>query len=210
MTKVKMLPESSFRPGQSEETVELLLALSKARGEFDPLKQSGSIKRGGKVTRYAKFDDIVATVRGKLVENNLELIYQEWIDDNSNPLLLTYLVHTKSGQWICSKKLMDKNFGQDYGSDSTYQKRYSSVTITGVHGVDDDDDGQAKYERDEKKKDWSEYPLATWHLEEVNKYLIGRPNLREKVCKATGVQKIEDIKQKNYQSVIKFLKDSTR
>lgn len=167
---------------QSEETKDIISDLIKAQGEFPKLIKNKKGQRG----EYADLTGVIETVRPSLNKNNLYIRQHE--DICGNDIVLVTTVHHKTGQWICSrhvltpKKDIAKNNAmssdQAYGSQLTYQKRYSICMILGISGDDTDPD-----EADDEEIKKQPSIMSAAQIESIERGLVGFPKLKEKLLK---------------------------
>jgi hypothetical protein len=128
----------------SEQLGELIVALSKAQGQFEPVnksKENPHLKY-----KYATLDNIIETVKKPLADNGLAWV--QVLGGGENMTLTTTLMHT-SGQWISATVAIPPpvtqkgiNALQSLGSSITYMKRYALSAMLGISS-DEDDDAQA-------------------------------------------------------------------
>lgn len=127
----------------SLQTSELFTALSKAQGEIETVEKDKSVNmsrdgRPGAKYKYAELSDVQAAIKEPFARNGLS--YSQWLLSNG---IATMIKHS-SGQWICGElsnaEIQMRGSGpQDYGSLSTYLRRYHLAAAAGIS--QDDDDG---------------------------------------------------------------------
>lgn len=190
---------------RSESITELSAALAKAQGAFGAVPKSG--KNPHLESRYATFDDVVATVRQPLAANGLSFVQ---VLDAGN--LTTMLMH-ESGQYIVASAPIDAMEGnrgtnamQAFGSTLTYLKRYALSAMLGVT-TGEDDDGHASAARLQRRTQQHAAPApqpeqgngdAHWIKDEsARKSFWAWTNSKglsnEQVHEALGVEHVEEF-----------------
>jgi hypothetical protein len=131
-------------PLSSPQQNELFAALSKAQGEFQ-VACFDSANPHFK-SKFASYAQLVAATRPALAANGLAVNHKTVTDIEGRQYMITKLVHS-SGQFDASmvplrpEKKIDV---QGFGSERSYQMRYSYKEIIGVCAHDgEDDDGEA-------------------------------------------------------------------
>lgn len=116
---------------------ELAAALAKFQGEVDNVKKDG--KNPFFKSKYATLENVIATIRGPLKDNDLS--FSQFPTGENE--LATILMH-KSGEYIKATAKMNPkdNSPQSQGSAITYLRRYALSAILGI-ATEDDDDGNA-------------------------------------------------------------------
>lgn len=120
-------------------TPELFAALAKSQSEVENASK-GSINPHFN-SRYADLAELLNTVRPVYSENGISII-QETSFDGSLVSVTTVLCHSGGG-YVTSKAscVPAKSDAQGIGSSTTYLRRYSLASMTGV--AQEDDDGTA-------------------------------------------------------------------
>jgi hypothetical protein len=121
---------------QSEQINELVLALSVAQNEFEPVVKN--CKNPFFKSDYADLASCIDGTKKALSKNGLAVIQTTDIGDEK-ALLYTTLAH-KSGQWIAGLYPVNpvKADPQGYGAALTYARRYAYCAIVGIAAEDDD------------------------------------------------------------------------
>lgn len=125
---------------RSEGIGQLVGALAKAQGSYEPIRKNRTVtvkmKSGGTYDfRYATLDAVLDATRTALAVNGLAITAT--ISDK----LLTVLLMHESGEWLQSVAPLPMPGGdwQAYGSAITYARRYLISTMLGVSSESDDD-----------------------------------------------------------------------
>lgn len=94
-------------------------------------------------SKYANLPDVLDLIRPVLTECGLSL-FQMPVECGDTACLTTVLMH-ESGEHISSMMALRpvKHDPQGVGSALTYARRYAAMSMLGIAGTDDDDDGQA-------------------------------------------------------------------
>lgn len=129
---------------QSNECGDLFKALVAAQGEITTASRDAVnpfFSKDGRKASYATLAAIWDTVRTPLTKNGLCVIQQPFTRGNTVGLR-TVMGHT-SGQWMaCSAMVVPKAQGpQEYGSVTSYLRRYALQAFVGVATEDDDGEG---------------------------------------------------------------------
>lgn len=127
---------------KSQEINELILALSRAQGEFQavPFDAANPFLHN----RYASLGSVIETA--KEILSNHQLVVTQTVTSAGNSVGVTTMLAHSSGQWICdtvSLPLSDekgKSLAQVAGSVVTYLRRYAYSSILGLY-ADEDTDG---------------------------------------------------------------------
>src|SRR3954468_15020010 len=128
---------SEFKP-QSEHVNEIAAALAKAQGEMHNASESGD--NPFFKSKYARFVDVREATKGPLSKNGIALV-QGHLFYEGQLCLLTRLIHS-SGQWLASLTPLNpaKTDPQGISGATTYFKRVTLLTMTGI-ATNEDDDG---------------------------------------------------------------------
>jgi len=145
---------------KSEKIDELVLALSRAQGEFRavPFNSVNPFLKN----RYADLGAVIESVKEILSNHGLSVM-QLVTSDNGNVGVTTMLAHA-SGQWISEKVYLPmseekgKSLAQVAGSVVTYLRRYALSAILGLY-ADEDTDG-SEPERKPQPKPEQKKPVA--------------------------------------------------
>tara|TARA_Y100000310_G_scaffold219805_1_gene221222 strand:+ start:477 stop:1190 length:714 start_codon:yes stop_codon:yes gene_type:complete len=162
----------------SDQTNELMEALSKAQGAFSNIKAT-RVNPFHK-SKYAPLDEVIKMYRPILAKNDLAITHGTYhmnFEDGAKAFLKTRLSH-KSGQWIEDDgapllvRSTDKNGNpveatmQGFMAAVTYAKRLGSMAILDLAATEEDDDGesaQGKWAGPLKKTKLSEEARALSH-----------------------------------------------
>ena len=141
-------------PYHSPEYKEIYAAFIQAQGEFIPVAKTktatvkGRTKTGAEYEytyKYADQADVLAMALPVLTKHDLGLMQPHmWIDGRLR--VATRLIHS-SGQWLQSYGLglLENLAPQDFGSLSTYWRRYDVCSLLGI-AADEDMDAQKNLE----------------------------------------------------------------
>ena len=129
---------------QSNECGDLFKAMVAAQGEITTASRDAVnpfFSKDGRKASYATLAAIWDTCRGPLTKNGLCVIQQPFTRGNTVGLR-TLMGHT-SGQWMaCVAMVVPKAQGpQEYGSVTSYLRRYALQAFVGVATEDDDGEG---------------------------------------------------------------------
>jgi hypothetical protein len=200
---------------ESAQTNELYAALAKAQGEFPRIKVN-KLNPFHK-TEYGNLDAIVQGTRAPLSKYELSVLQQIRAVDNRS-YVYTRLAHS-SGQFIQSKYLICplKAGQQEWGSVSTYARRYCLQALLGVtlHNDPEDDDaefeenklrladpGATKINMDYDRNDESPETVTTFQLNELNEELKGLPQLCKKLLDSYNISNLSELPESLYRDVI--------
>ncbi len=128
---------------KSDAIDQLLTALSKAQGEFLPIKKTKTAKiksqKGDYGYTYADLADVIDATTPALVKNGLSVTQPVEIADGHGTLF-THLGHA-SGQYMSTvcQFPTESDRMQEIGSRITYLRRYALSGVLGVCSEDDDD-----------------------------------------------------------------------
>ena len=141
-------------PYHSPEYKEIYAAFIQAQGEFVPVAKTKTAKVKGRTKtgaeyeytyKYADQADVLAMALPVLTKHDLGLMQPHmWIDGRLR--VATRLIHS-SGQWLQSYGLglLENLAPQDFGSLSTYWRRYDVCSLLGI-AADEDMDAQKNLE----------------------------------------------------------------
>jgi hypothetical protein len=120
---------------------DLAQALSKAQGSMKPAEKTGFNTH--RKYNYVELSGIVDAARKPLADNGLAVTQTFEDSENSEPILITRLMHT-SGQYIESKlRLLPVLDYHALGSACTYSRKYALAALLGIVAEGEDDDGEA-------------------------------------------------------------------
>lgn len=123
---------------------ELLGALCKA------LQQLGGVEKDANNSHfkndYATLESVVRAAKAALTPHGLAF-YQETKRSGSDVVCYTTIVHGESGQtrtaeYVCGQPV--KGTPADWGSITTYARRYGLLAALGLYQTDEDDDGASQ------------------------------------------------------------------
>lgn len=141
----------------STNIADLAAALAKAQGEMRNAAKSSD--NPFYKSKYADLAECLNVVREPLAKNGLSVFQaNEGIIDGK--LTVTTLLMHSSGQYIrvASSYPIQKNDAQGFGSTLTYARRYGLAAALGL--AQEDDDGNAACEPEQKKKQYKEQSKA--------------------------------------------------
>ena len=130
----------------SNENTQIIKALLKVQEEIQNPKKTE--ENPYYKSKYAPLDQILNEVRVLLSKHGLVMIQDTGGDDEGNVVVSTTLLH-ESGGWIQTSPLIVKPTArkasatpQEMGSAITYARRYQLMSLLGIVGEDEDDDGE--------------------------------------------------------------------
>lgn len=126
----------------SAQTNEIFSAISKAQAEIESVgkEKQVNMSRDGKPGakyKYAELSDVQAALKDPYAKHGLS--YSQWLTSSG----INTMISHSSGQWIMGTlsdvEIQMRGHGpQDYGSLTTYLRRYHLAAATGVAQEDDD------------------------------------------------------------------------
>ena len=127
----------AFTPTSSDDQTELWKALFEFQHLADPVKKDQTNPHLH--STYADLTTLWIAIRPLLKQCGL-LVTQEPSPDRRGAIIVTTVVHVKSGQWMCNACYVParKPDAQAFGSAITYARRYSLLTVLGLLTTDDD------------------------------------------------------------------------
>jgi hypothetical protein len=128
---------------------DLVGALAKAQGQFQPILRAREGQARGGRYKYAELADVLASVLPALSSNGLAVTQtlrpvDDWM------ALVTTLMHTGGGSIESVVPIVVDGNPQVFGSSMTYLRRYSLLALLGVAA--EDDDGQAAADQPAEEK----------------------------------------------------------
>ena len=183
---------------RSEQINELVMALSKAQGQFKSAEKDGD--NPFFKSSYATLNSVWDACREGLAENGLAVI--QIMDGEDDLKLITILTHS-SGQWIQSVcPLIPKIKPQDLGSFVTYMRRYSLAAIVGISPADDDGNAAQQAQHVSiapKKPEFSAQQMIKFCEKHQLTRKVGEPvsykrEFLEQACARTKITETETIK----------------
>lgn len=119
-----------------EKTPNIYTALLSLQSELQPIIKNA--KNDFHKNKYADINKILEFIKPVLTKNELVLL-QPIVEDEKGNKLITILHHVNSGTEIRSEmRLIDFNDSQKVGSNITYFRRYSLVSLLSLEAEDDD------------------------------------------------------------------------
>jgi len=199
-------------PYESTETQEINTALSKAQGEFKPIKfnrVNNYLSQG-----YADLAEIAKETNPILEKNGLGYTQQIKISDDGITTLVTKLRHS-SGQFINSKIriIPAKNDIKNYESTLNQHRKLSLCTLLGITFINDegDDDGEttmvdtadriatALSQKDVLKAKEDSYEAITKEqLQDLQEELENYPEIAEQILDRLHLVSLADMPKKLY------------
>lgn len=157
---------------KSEQINDLILALSKAQGEFDSVDKT----KDGYGYKYAELGACIEACKPVLAKNQLSVIQTLGTNEQGQSVLTTMLAHS-SGQWLSDTALLveavlsgnaGKNPVQCLGASITYMRRYAYASILGLAQVDTDaaDMVKPKQPKQQPKQQGKQQPELPWFNED--------------------------------------------
>jgi len=136
-------------------------ALSKAQGEFPPIKKGRTAKAGSYSYTYADLADVLEAVRPALAKHGLAVV-QSIGGSDGKVSVSTALVHKDGGRFESSITVNALADLQKMGGQITYLRKYSFCAMIGVAAEDDldGDVGQVAPARPQKEIRRVERPAA--------------------------------------------------
>ena len=125
-------------------------ALARAQGEFEHIGKTRSVmvrsEKGNYAFKYAPLEIILAATRPALARHELAVVQSVVVDEQGVEQLRTTLVHS-SGEWMSNQvpvviSTNVKAGPQQFGSATTYARRYGYSQLLCI-AADEDDDGNA-------------------------------------------------------------------
>lgn len=179
---------------QSEKINEIATALSKAQGEFKPIKKDSSSFKG----RYADLATIMDAVRSAMAKYELALT----CCIEPNDVLTAKLIHS-SGQWIatCTNLKPKSDLHQDFGAAITYKRRYLITSILGIAPYDETDDDGARDFRQPKLPATTIISLDK--AKTLNDKFIGYDKqVKQIILNSLNIKDFSELTTANYQTAI--------
>jgi hypothetical protein len=206
-------------PLSSKELNELFSALSKAQSQFEVACFDASNPHFK--NKFASYAQLVAATRPALTANGLSVNHKTITDTDGRQYMITKLMHG-SGQFDASlvplRPPEKKGDIQGYGSERSYQMRYSYKEIVGVSCHDgEDDDGEAavgrKYERGlNTSHDYASGNTMTLdqikNLEQAISGLGNEQWIRSRILEFNEVGSLAELPASKYMAVFKFIADN--
>lgn len=178
------------------ENKELNEAILAAILEFEPVYKESK----GNRSKYAKLPAWLDMIVPILAKYKVRL-RQPTVFENGFVLLKTQLIHTPTGQFEESVFPLDvgevKSHEQKEHKEAgiqTYHRRYQIVTLLGLCGEDDDQDGY--YAKEKTNSPQSNLPTVKATEKQVNyltKLLIGRDDDRKKLLARENVESLDQL-----------------
>lgn len=145
---------------QSEDIGNLVLALSKAQGEFPIIGKNQTAKAGARVYDWADLSAIHKGIKKILSNNELAIIFTPTrvLDKSGVTLMLSMKLLHSSGEYTEGSLplMLDQSTSQAMGSAISYARRYLMYCMLDI-STDDDDDGLAAVAKPPVKKTKDNY-----------------------------------------------------
>jgi|TARA_R110002020_G_scaffold241107_2_gene454224 hypothetical protein len=145
---------------QSEEIGSLVLALSKAQGEFPIIGKNQKAKAGAYSYDWADLSAIHKGIKEILSKHELAIIFtpNRVLDKNGVTLMLSMKLLHSSGEYTEGSLplMLDQSTSQAMGSAISYARRYLMYCMLDI-STDDDDDGVAAMAKPPVKKTKDNY-----------------------------------------------------
>lgn len=191
------------------ENKELYAALLKAHDEYpDLVKDSSSHKND-----YLGLPGLLALLKKPLKDNGLYLEQPTDFKDGM-PLLITRVVHIKTGQYTQSvfpltlEETNNKatNRVQQEGSTQTYHRRYQIKTLLGLAEVNDDLDGEDKKAATQSNyvpsKESGGNDVTEPQLKLLYKMFAGKDAVKKAYLDAIGIDTFEELTKAEAKSIL--------
>lgn len=201
-------------PYESESTNELAEALSKAIGEFHPIKFNRT--SNWFQSEYADLDTIMNMVRPVLSKHGLTIYFYTEISDKT--ILHTKLKHS-SGQWIETRARLipNKDDLKTVESAMNHTKRQQLMALLGITIKGDQMDDDAAYDMGTRRDEFAHgkpaakvnafsdpdtRTITKEQLEELEYELADSPDIAEQILTAYRIQHLADMPQTKYLTAI--------
>lgn len=209
--------------GQSENINELAPALSLAQGSIPALEKNKRVKiktkSGYEYTYgYADLAEVRRVVSAPLKENGLSILFRTIWVGNIPTCLEGKIIHS-SGQWMSTLiPLLIKqgdNPIQEFGSASTYARRYGICSLLNLSAEDDDDGIGSSGQGDEKRSELKEAvnskrevptTIQPGQVATLQGWLKKYPEEKEKVFKSCAIERLEDMAWKDFPRTLDYFK----
>lgn len=187
-------------PYESSETKDLHIDLCSMQSEYPEI--GGNRQNGGFKSHYADIEGLILAIRPLMKKYSFSLSAKERLCLTFGPHLRVRLTHSKSGQWIETRSLLNagKPGDQEYGKMLTYRTRYSIKTLLMIPVSKDpaDDDGEEERKRIEKKSpatqpDTNTEYLSFYQVSELRKMLEGHPLIEKELLDTINRQSLNEI-----------------
>ena len=202
----------------SKEQNELFAALAKAQSEFKVAAFDESNPHFK--SKFASYKALVAATRPALTKNGLSVNHKTITDTDGRQYMITKLMHG-SGQFDASLAPLkpDKKIDiQGYGSERSYQMRYSYKEIVGAcsHDKEDDDGAAAVNAQNEQISNTSndsihDKPITQDQVKRLE-VAVGRLGneewIRARILQFNEVGSFAELRQSDLKAVGKFIVDN--
>jgi hypothetical protein len=191
-----------FKPFQSDTIGEISEAIVNAQRDYKSIPKTKTAgKPGGKQWTYADLTDVLEAMLPILSKHGLAFTQREQTFEGKI-YLVTMLSHKKTGEWIGSFKPLNPSDATDqaYGSCMSYQRRYATYAILGIHPSDEDDDGQAAKDAQmitEKQLSYIQYLLKEHDY------------LKQEIYDRLRITSFDSLTSKSASEVIKWIERKT-
>lgn len=199
---------------QSPEINHISEAFAKAQGEYPKI---GKDKEGHNY-KYVEMQTLLNAILPVLSKNGLSLWQgTTWIEGKT--FLVSFLRHS-SGQWFANYtpyldiNTTSRNVHHDFGTATTYLRRYQAMAILGIHG-DKDTDADDLEEAEpaplkELVKPFQQVKIEKITLEQLEMLeyeLEGYPDIAQNMMKSLQLETIADLPKEKYLFCIKKIQE---
>ena len=197
----------------SKEQNELFTALAKAQASYEIA--AFDEKNPHFKNKFASYTALVKATRDALCANGLSVNHKTITDYDGKQYMLTKLNHS-SGQFDASLvplKPDKKTDVQGYGSERSYQMRYSYKEIVGVACHDKEDDDGEEAAKQERESNTAKDPRASNvitqqqynKLHEAISSFTNDGFLEETICEHNKVAEMSDLPAAAYDGALRFI-----
>ena len=187
----------------------ILAALIKAQLNIEAPKKDKT--NGNFKYKYASLDSIYHACRIPLFNEGLTVMH-DIVEESGKLSLVTTLYHVSGESLTNSFPLsVDKATSQGMASARTYACRYAICNLLALPSDEDDDGELASKSKSEAKP--TESVITAQQFKMLDGIIVKYPHLIEilkNALKATGVNHIYEIKQKDYNVIFELLKNSVQ
>jgi hypothetical protein len=180
-----------------------LAAMAKLQAKLPAVARKGT---GHNQKKYARYEDLVQTIKEPLSDNHFSLTFR--IDQRDGLIEVTGVLGHEDGHQEATKLALpadtsgNKNVVQAWGSSISYAKRYVAMTLLGIATEDEDDDGKTAggvkaTVTEDQAKTISRLVQETEAPTEIGKIILQQ-------CK---VETFEGIPADRFDKIKKWLKD---
>jgi hypothetical protein len=201
---------------QSKEINAISESFAKAQGEFPKI---GKDKEGHNY-KYVEMQTVLYAVLPVLSKHGLSL-WQGTIWAEGKTFLATFLRHS-SGQWFASYapyldiKTTGRNPYQDFGTATTYLKRYQAMSILGIHADKDYDASDLEEpEIKEPVKQIQEQPAPKEKItfeqrQMLERELKGHEDIAEDLMDKLHLKSLSDLPEHRFLDILERIREIKR